>query len=235
MLAGSDERRILQEQLDYYRARAAEYDEWFFRTGRYNRGAEHRAAWESEIERIESALAATLPDGGHILELACGTGLWTRHLIQRGAHVVAVDASPEVLAINKSRLQGQPVEFIQADLFSWTPPGARFDLVFFGFWLSHVPDARFDGFWELVRHALKPGGTAFFVDSQLDQTSTAINHVPVDESGISLRHLNDGREFRIVKIFHRPSPLQERLEALGWRGWVKSSGRFFVYGRLAAG
>jgi hypothetical protein len=44
--------------------------------------------------------------------------------------------------------------------------------------------------------------------------------------------LNDGREFRIVKIFHRPSPLQERLEALGWRGWVKSSGGFFVYGRV---
>ena len=29
---------ILQEQIDYYRARAAEYDEWFNRQGRYDRG-----------------------------------------------------------------------------------------------------------------------------------------------------------------------------------------------------
>ncbi len=94
------------------------------------------------------------------------------------------------------------------------------------------PTRSSTAFWELVRHALAPGGAAFFVDSQLDQTSTAINHAPLDDSGISLRHLNDGREFRIVKIFHRPSPLQERLEARGWRGWVKSSGRFFVYGHV---
>jgi 2-polyprenyl-3-methyl-5-hydroxy-6-metoxy-1,4-benzoquinol methylase len=145
MLGRSDESHILQEQLDYYRARAAEYDQWFFRTGRYDRGEEHRAGWEREIAQIEAALTDVLPAGGRILELACGTGLWTRHLTQRGADVVAVDAAPEVLAINKNRLQGQSVEYVQADLFSWTPPRAQFDLVFFGFWLSHVPDANWSG------------------------------------------------------------------------------------------
>ena len=34
--------RLLQEQVDYYRARAGEYDEWFFRTGRYDLGAARR-------------------------------------------------------------------------------------------------------------------------------------------------------------------------------------------------
>jgi hypothetical protein len=33
---------ILQEQIQYYRDRAAEYDEWFFRQDRYDRGGEHR-------------------------------------------------------------------------------------------------------------------------------------------------------------------------------------------------
>src|SRR4051794_21578728 len=66
-------------------------------------------------------------------------------------------------AINRSRVQGQPVEYVQADLFSWTPPRGHFDLVFFGFWLSHVPDARFTAFWALVRGALAPGGAAFFL------------------------------------------------------------------------
>jgi len=29
----------LKEQLEYYRARAAEYDQWWLRQGRYDRGA----------------------------------------------------------------------------------------------------------------------------------------------------------------------------------------------------
>jgi demethylmenaquinone methyltransferase/2-methoxy-6-polyprenyl-1,4-benzoquinol methylase len=32
----------LKEQIEYYRARAAEYDEWHLRTGRYDRGEDHR-------------------------------------------------------------------------------------------------------------------------------------------------------------------------------------------------
>jgi hypothetical protein len=39
---------ILQEQVQYYRERASEYDEWFFRQGRYDRGEEHRQQWFSE-------------------------------------------------------------------------------------------------------------------------------------------------------------------------------------------
>lgn len=31
---------ILQQQIAYYRARAGEYDEWFYRIGRYDRSAE---------------------------------------------------------------------------------------------------------------------------------------------------------------------------------------------------
>jgi hypothetical protein len=36
------------------------------------------------------------------------------------------------------------------------------NLLFFSFWLSHVPPARFEEFWALVRGALKPEGRAFF-------------------------------------------------------------------------
>ena len=34
----------LEQQLDYYKARAGEYDDWWFRTGRYDRGPEANAA-----------------------------------------------------------------------------------------------------------------------------------------------------------------------------------------------
>jgi demethylmenaquinone methyltransferase/2-methoxy-6-polyprenyl-1,4-benzoquinol methylase len=47
---------ILQEQIRYYRDRAPEYDEWFFRQGRYDRGAAHREQWFAEISEVESGL-----------------------------------------------------------------------------------------------------------------------------------------------------------------------------------
>jgi demethylmenaquinone methyltransferase/2-methoxy-6-polyprenyl-1,4-benzoquinol methylase len=220
---------ILHEQLQYYRARAAEYDEWFLRQGRYDRGPLHRAAWSHEIAVVEAALQDALPVGD-ILELACGTGLWTRHIAGGGRRVVAVDASPEAIAINRARVRSEAVEYIVADLFSWVPPDAKFDAVFFAFWLSHVPATRVEAFWHLVRRALRPGGIAFFVDSLLEQTSTATDHGELDRSGIIQRRLNDGRTFRIVKVFHDPASLESQLVTQGWRGDVRSSGRFFLYG-----
>ena len=54
--------------------------------------------------------------------------------------MTAVDASPEAIAINRARVGRANVDYVEADLFAWTPP-ARYDLVFMSFWLSHVPDA----------------------------------------------------------------------------------------------
>ena len=170
--------RILQDQVDYYRARAGEYDEWWFRTGRYDRGAEWNARWRADVDVVEHALEswldATLP--GSVLELACGTGLFTRRIAPKVARLTALDASPEVLAINRSRVAATNVEYVEADLFSWRPP-QRYEAVFFSFWLSHVPDERFAGFWQTVSAALAPGGSAYLIDSAFDRTSTAKDHV----------------------------------------------------------
>jgi 2-polyprenyl-3-methyl-5-hydroxy-6-metoxy-1,4-benzoquinol methylase len=225
------DRRLLDEQIAYYRARAQEYDEWFLRQGRYDRGAQHREEWLREIEEIETALRSTV-HGAKVLELACGTGLWTRRLAESNLQVLAVDASSEAIAINRERVRTANVEYCVADIFSWIPP-ATFDVVFFSFWLTHVPPARFDKFWALVRTALRPRGQVFFIDSLLEQTSTARDHGPVDESGMVQRRLNDGREFSIVKIFYEPSMLQRRLIETGWTGWVRSTDKFFLYGSMS--
>src|SRR2546430_15102265 len=82
---------ILQDQIAYYRARAGEYDEWWFRTGRYDRGPEFNTQWRAEVATAEAALegwlAARRPQS--LLELACGTGLFTRHLAPRVPRVTA--------------------------------------------------------------------------------------------------------------------------------------------------
>ena len=54
-----------------------------------------------------------------------------------------------------------------ADLFDWRP-ARTYDVVFFSFWLSHVPRPRFARFWELVRSCLHDGGRAFLIDNRTD-------------------------------------------------------------------
>ena len=91
-----DDRPLLEQQIDYYRARAPEYDAWWFRTGRFDRGEENNAAWHRDTEAVEVSVDAMLtarrPES--VLEVACGTGLFTRRLAPRVAHVTAVDAAP---------------------------------------------------------------------------------------------------------------------------------------------
>jgi 2-polyprenyl-3-methyl-5-hydroxy-6-metoxy-1,4-benzoquinol methylase len=220
---------MLQEQIAYYRARAAEYDEWILRTGRYDRGVNHRIAWQAELAAVGESLREQIV-GEDVLELACGTGLWTQQLARLNRRVMAVDASPEAIAINRARTHSDHVQYVVADLFSGIPVSAQFDAVFFGFWLSHVPADRFDAFWAMVRASLRPNGRVFWIDSLLDPSSTAHDHGPLDHSGVARRRLNDGREFRVVKMFYEPADLEQRLSRLGFAGWARSSGRFFHYG-----
>lgn len=222
---------LLQEQIAYYRARANEYDEWFLRQGRYDHGSTETRMWFAEVEQVEQALAAFAPTGD-VLELACGTGLWTQHLANYATRITAVDSSPEVLALNRRRLAltGSTIEYLEADLFSWQPT-KQYDVVFFSFWLSHVPPERFAAFWELVRQALAPGGRVFFIDSLYSETSTARDHQLEGKAATSVtRSLNDGQEFRIVKVFYQPETLAAQLEALGWAAEVQTTFTYFLYG-----
>jgi demethylmenaquinone methyltransferase/2-methoxy-6-polyprenyl-1,4-benzoquinol methylase len=192
---------VLGEQVEYYRARVAEYDDWFFRRGRYDRGEAATAAWNAELEVVRAWLNRIGLDGLDVLELAPGTGLWTEELLAAGATVTAVDAAPEMLDALRCRCARPGLETVLADLFEWRPP-RRFDAVVSCFFMSHVPDARLGGFLELVASALVPAGRVFLLDSVREATSTALDHVLSGErSQTTRRRLDDGRTYEIVKVF----------------------------------
>ncbi len=221
---------LIRDQIEYYRARANEYDQWFFRQGRYDQGEALNRLWFREVEQVREALHHFRP-AGRVLELACGTGLWTEQIVAHADHITAVDSSAEVIALNAGRVDSPLVEYLQADIFEWQPE-KRFDLVFFAFWLSHVPAERFEPFWRTVASALKPGGRVFFVDSAYSETSSARDHVLEGPQATTInRRLNDGREFRIVKIFYRPEDLRAQLAALGFRAQVRQTANYFLYGQ----
>ena len=212
---------LLGEQKRYYAERAPEYDDWWFRRGRYELEPEALASWQEDVAEVETALDVFAPRGS-VLELAAGTGIWTRKLVRLADGVVAVDANAETLALNTS-----DAELVQADVFEWEPE-EPVDIVFFSFWLSHVPEARFDEFWALVRSAVRPDGRVFLIDSGAGDTA----HTGTDRAGEEeTRSLSDGRSFRIVKRRWPPVELAERVRLLGFDLQLRDTANgHFVYG-----
>ena len=164
---------------------------------------------------------------GRVLELACGPGVWTPQLLRHASDVSAVDASPAMLAIAASRVPaGAPVRFVEADLFTWEPD-RRYDVVFMGFWLSHVPAERFESFWARVAAALAPRGRVFFAD---DGYRTPDELIEGAASSTIERRIPDGTAYRIVKVPYEPADLERRLRALGWDIAVRPTAGPFFWG-----
>ncbi len=206
MTRTEDLEALLAEQVAYYRARAPEY-----------LSTTLADVFDSEVSQAVHQVAAeldALAPLGNVLELACGPGTFTPDLLARATTLTGVDASPEMIEIGTERVGHDPrAMFQRANLFEWRPE-RRYDFIFFGFWLSHVPLERFDGFWGTVADALAPGGTVYFVD---DAYRTDDELIEGPESSTIERRLENGSAFRAVKVPHDPASLQARLDRLGWR------------------
>jgi trans-aconitate methyltransferase len=121
------------------------------------------------------------------------------------------------------------VSFVPADLFAWQPDRA-YDAVFFGFWISHVPDERLDGFITTVAKALRQGGTVFWVDNRREQTGTAADQpLPEGDDQIMTRRLNDGRTFQVVKRFRSAADYEAAFAAHGIDLTVSQTATYFQY------
>jgi SAM-dependent methyltransferase len=213
---GEDVEYLLDEQRAYYRALGADY---------LDQGLDLPGG-----DELTDALDAFQPTGS-VLELACGPGVWTAQLLRHATEVTAVDASPEMLAIAAARVGDERVRFIEADLFTWRPD-RRYDVVFFGFWLSHVPAERFESFWSLVADCLNPEGRVFFAD---DAYRTPDELVEGSSSSTIRRQIPDGTAYRLVKVPHQPADLERRLRQLGWDIKVTSTAGPFYWGAGSPG
>ncbi len=212
----------------YYEARAAEYDDWYLRRGRYERGPIHDAAWNAELDLAGRWLDA-LPIHGEVVELAAGTGWWSTLLASKG-ELSLYDANAITLDRARERLVAHGLRAHIHVRDAWAEPDRPVDAVFAGFWLSHVPRARLLPFLALVQRWLKPGGRFAFINSLPDPQSSAADH-PTPADDLSVRRLDDGREFTIVKVFYPPAELEASLREAGFvAAEVTTTGRFFVTG-----
>jgi SAM-dependent methyltransferase len=95
--------------------------------------------------------------GGLVLELGCGTGLLTRHLIEAGHRVVATDASPAMLELARETAPG--AESIEQLVLPDDPLPSCDAVVSVGHALSYLPDeASVERALVAAATALRPEG-----------------------------------------------------------------------------
>lgn len=215
---------VLNEQLRYYREGAAEYDA----ANRRMLVPQDAEWWPIYRAGYDSAVALTEVEAADrdVLELAGGSGLYTAVLARTASRLTVLDGSPEALSINRQHMAflRPDIDYIQADIFDWRS-ARSFEVVFFAFWLCHVPLARFQEFWATVDLALAPRGTVVVVDTVASVRGGAVESPSAREelfperrisSETSVRSLSNGAEYSIVRILWEREDLTAALAELGW-------------------
>lgn len=184
---------------DYYAGRAFEYDEVYRKPER-----------QADLARLKQLLPP-LVAGKKVLEIAAGTGYWTQVLATTAAGITATDINAETTAIAAQRDYGPaPVSLRTADAYQLDAVPGDFDLVFCGFWWSHIVRADIPRFLAGVRARTGPGTVLVLVDNRyVPGSSTPISRTGAGGDTYQRRQLSDGREFEVVKNF----PSREQLAA----------------------
>jgi ubiquinone/menaquinone biosynthesis C-methylase UbiE len=183
----------------YYASRASEYDRVYEKPER-----------QADLRAIEQWLASAMRDEA-VLEVACGTGYWTRFIASGATSVLAIDSAPEPLRLAEARLQSSGVAFEVADAYALPRGSARFTAAFAGFWFSHVPLERQVEFLLGLNAALQPGAKVVLLDNRFVEGNSTPLSEP-DEAGntYQLRKLSDGSTHRVLKNF----PSEDQLRSL---------------------
>jgi ubiquinone/menaquinone biosynthesis C-methylase UbiE len=123
--------------------RAAEYDR-------------HRPTYPDELVD-QACQVAGIASGDEVLEVGCGSGQLTRHLVARGLHVTALEPGTSLIRLARQNLEGAgAVEFVSAQFEDALLPREQFQAVFSAS-AFHWVDPKVS--WQKAADVLVPGGT----------------------------------------------------------------------------
>lgn len=158
--------------------------------------------WKRRVQM----LTHDLHDGMSVLELGCGTALFTKELAKTGAAIVAIDISEDLLAVAQRQCAADNVKFEVQNAYDLTYPDVTFDSVVGSSVLHHL---EIDQALAEIYRVLRPGGAVRFTEPNMLNPQIAIQkNVPAVK-----RRLGDSPD---ESAFIRWS-LQRRLSRAGFQ------------------
>ena len=190
----------------YYAQRAAEYERIYAKPER-----------QADLARLRQRVGG-LAAGKRVLELACGTGYWTEIMAAGASQVTAIDLNDEVLQIaGTKRYPPGRVQLMAGDCYALPVADRGHNLLFAGFWWSHVPLARLDSFLESARSCVAPGAMLAFLDNRyVAGSSTALSRRDAEGNSYQARRLDDGSSHEVLKNFPAEGELIMCASRRGW-------------------
>ena len=182
---------LIDQMQDYYHKRASEYDS---------------SMSYDDPEQIKKLLPVItqikhLVHGQNVLELACGPGFWTGHIIETAKFVIATDYNQSTLdQALKKNLSTAKVSFKQADAYQLESIKGEFDLLIAVDWLAHVPLSKMNDFLLGVSKRLGRSKKVIFVD-QLPRAHSLTGIFDNEGNHLQQRTLKNGKTFSVVKHY----------------------------------
>ena len=143
----------------YYRRRAGEYEEIY--------------DWKDDNRQEEQGLIAeAIRDyhaGRRVLEVACGTGYWTKILSETAERIVATDIGEEVIELAKLKKYGCPIEFERENAYYLTCDDDSFDGGLAFSWFSHIPRERIHPFLKEFHRVLQDGARVLIAETSMSR------------------------------------------------------------------
>jgi ubiquinone/menaquinone biosynthesis C-methylase UbiE len=177
---------------EYYRKRAPEYEEFYYTC---------EPVLKQGNEYTAKLLIEYLQDR-NVLEIACGTGYWTRILSSTAKQIIGIDILPETLSYAEMKEYACYVEFIIADAYDLPFLENSFDGGLANFWFSHIPKDKIDSFLAGFHRTLKPKSRVFLSDNNPQYLPDGkLVTFPDDNNTYRHRTLSDGSEHYVLKNY----------------------------------
>jgi len=187
----------------YYAAQAPEYNTQY------------------EIENIDAGYASLRQSyqsafaGLDVLEIACGTGYWTRVVSSTARTVLATDLHLVLIEQTSQRLQSLPnVRCQVADAYTLDGVAGTFSGAFGQYWWSHIPVKMRKSFLTTLHAKLRPGALVMFTDNLEYHDSTVKRYTDEHGDVYEERLLRDGTRFETIKNFPSRSELAGLLDGI---------------------
>ncbi|MCK4606200.1 MAG: class I SAM-dependent methyltransferase [candidate division Zixibacteria bacterium] len=191
-----------RELIRYYRARAAEYEQIYYRDkpGR-------RAELEAEGKRLEQLVTERT-----VLDIPCGTGYWLQRMSRTADHVVGADIAMEMIEQARDKTVSGPVDFVLSDLYSPAFAADSFDVIALGFWFSHHPHQSYNRLFDMITYPLRSSGLVWMIDNNPPAERPVFQSAGQDKHSNHYvrRYLEDDTEFTILKNYFT----RDQLEAV---------------------
>lgn len=120
-----------------------------------------KVRWARRVELFRSFLSG---DNKSVLEIGCGTGLFTAEIAVTGHHITAIDISPELISKARERVTADNVVFALENAYETTLPEGSFDAIVGSSCLHHL---ELNKALREFHRLLKPGGSIMFTEPNM--------------------------------------------------------------------